>query len=291
MRWMRWLVVVAATVAVFGGCLWLFRFASWSWMPHATTDRWAVAAAFATVTAGVAGAAGTWWASQETLVTADTGDAAASPGVSAAGERRSPRAGTSAVSPLPATALLISSGEQADGSAAPGPAAVPGGAGAGRPVGRRGRGHQRDRLSGDDAVNVQYRAEQMTVLPEQAFGPWAGLAAPAGLSNLPRPGLFVGRESELAQLDAAMTGPGGVVVQAVHGLGGVGKSTLAAEWAAARAAEYSLTWWITAAARRISTPGWRAWRSRCSRRWPGCCRWRRCGRGRCSGWPPTTGGW
>ena len=87
MRWMRWLVVVAATVAVFGGCLWLFRFASWSWMPHATTDRWAVAAAFATVTAGVAGAAGTWWASQETLVTADTGDAAASPGVSAAGER------------------------------------------------------------------------------------------------------------------------------------------------------------------------------------------------------------
>jgi hypothetical protein len=66
MRLMRWLVVVAATVAVFGGCLWLFRFASWSWMPHATSDRWAVAAAFATVTAGAVGAAGTWWASRET---------------------------------------------------------------------------------------------------------------------------------------------------------------------------------------------------------------------------------
>lgn len=25
MRWMRWLVAVTATVAVFGGCLWLFR--------------------------------------------------------------------------------------------------------------------------------------------------------------------------------------------------------------------------------------------------------------------------
>lgn len=65
MRLMRWLAAVTATVAVFGGCLWLFRFASWSWMPHATTDRWAVAAAFATVTAGAVGAAGTWWASRE----------------------------------------------------------------------------------------------------------------------------------------------------------------------------------------------------------------------------------
>ena len=85
-------------------------------------------------------------------------------------------------------------------------------------------------------------------LPEQAFAPWAELAAPAGLSNLARPGLFVGRASELARLDAALAGPGEVVVQAVHGLGGVGKSALAAQWAVAHAAEYSLTWWITAAA-------------------------------------------
>ena len=87
----------------------------------------------------------------------------------------------------------------------------------------------------------------MTVLPAEAFRPWAELAAPPGLSNLPRPGLFVGRAGELARLDAALAGPGGVVVQAVHGLGGVGKSTLAARWAAAHAADYTLTWWITAA--------------------------------------------
>ena len=90
MRLMRWLVAVTATVAVFGGCLWLFRFASWSWMPHATPDRWVVAAAFATVTAGAVGAAGTWWASRETprrVGTADAGGAAARPGVPAAGER------------------------------------------------------------------------------------------------------------------------------------------------------------------------------------------------------------
>ena len=88
-------------------------------------------------------------------------------------------------------------------------------------------------------MNVQYRAEQMTVLPAEAFRPWAELAAPPGLSNLPvRPGLFVGRAGELARLDAALAGPGGVVVQAVHGLGGIGKSTLAARWAAAHAGDY-----------------------------------------------------
>jgi len=199
---MRWLVAVTATVAVFGVCLWLFRFASWSWMPHATSDRWAVAAAFATVTAGAVGAAGTWWASRETPVTADAGGTAAGPSVPAAGKR------------------AVAAGGDISGIAS----------------------------TGDYAINVQYRAERMTVLPAEAFRPWAELAVPPGLANLPTPpGLFVGRAGELARLDAALAGPGGVVVQAVHGLGGIGKSTLAVYWAAARAGEYTLTWWITAA--------------------------------------------
>jgi hypothetical protein len=90
MRLVRWLVAVAVTVAVFGVCLWLFRFASWSWLPHATSDRWAVATAFAAVTAGAAGAAGTWWASRETPRpggTAEAGGAEAGPGGPAAGGR------------------------------------------------------------------------------------------------------------------------------------------------------------------------------------------------------------
>lgn len=62
MRLMRWMLAMAATATAFGVCLWLFRFVSWSWMPHATSDRWAVAAAFASVTAGAVGAAGAWWA-------------------------------------------------------------------------------------------------------------------------------------------------------------------------------------------------------------------------------------
>lgn len=71
---------------------------------------------------------------------------------------------------------------------------------------------------------------------------------PRGLEpNLPfRTACFVGREKALARLDAALATPGGVVVQALHGLGGVGKSTLAAQWAAANASEFSLIWWITA---------------------------------------------
>jgi metal-sulfur cluster biosynthetic enzyme/tetratricopeptide (TPR) repeat protein len=89
---------------------------------------------------------------------------------------------------------------------------------------------------------------QNVQLPPEAFRPWAEIAAPPGLRNVPvRPGLFVGRARELARLDAALAGPGGVVVQAMHGLGGIGKSTLAAYWAAAHASDYTLTWWITAA--------------------------------------------
>lgn len=45
---------------------------------------------------------------------------------------------------------------------------------------------------------------------------------------------FVGRSGKLAELDAALADPGGAVVQAVPGLGGVGKSTLAAQWAPSR---------------------------------------------------------
>jgi tetratricopeptide (TPR) repeat protein len=97
-------------------------------------------------------------------------------------------------------------------------------------------------------TQIGTQINQAAPLPAEAFRPWAELPVPPGLANLPaRPGLFVGRAGELARLDAALAGPGGVVVQAVHGLGGIGKSTLAAHWAAAHAGDYTLTWWITAA--------------------------------------------
>ncbi|MFE7586432.1 tetratricopeptide repeat protein [Streptomyces gardneri] len=84
-------------------------------------------------------------------------------------------------------------------------------------------------------------------LPLEALRPPAEVAAPAGLDTLAvRPGLFVGRTRELERLDSALAGPGGAVVQAVAGLGGIGKSTLAAHWAATRAHGRAPVRWITA---------------------------------------------
>ncbi|MFI6038095.1 tetratricopeptide repeat protein [Streptomyces sp. NPDC051315] len=84
-------------------------------------------------------------------------------------------------------------------------------------------------------------------LPPEALRHPAEVDAPAGLDDLPyRPGLFVGRGRELERLDAALATPGAALVQAVHGLGGIGKSTLAAHWAAIRPHGRAPIRWITA---------------------------------------------
>ncbi|MFI5890518.1 tetratricopeptide repeat protein [Actinoplanes sp. NPDC051513] len=59
---------------------------------------------------------------------------------------------------------------------------------------------------------------------------------------------FVGRGDELARLETLVAAGTGVVAQshAVHGLGGVGKSELALQFAYARRDRYSLVWWVTA---------------------------------------------
>ncbi|MER7109852.1 tetratricopeptide repeat protein [Streptomyces sp. NPDC000229] len=106
---------------------------------------------------------------------------------------------------------------------------------------------------GGIAVTGIYNDHSTVVLPPEAVAPAGGVEARPGLDNLPyRPGRFVGRTVELDRLDAAMTGPpgrpGGVLLQAVHGLGGIGKSALAAHWAATRAGALGLSpiRWITA---------------------------------------------
>ena len=74
------------------------------------------------------------------------------------------------------------------------------------------------------------------------------LAGPvAGLPRRPVR-VFEGRDAALGVLERALGARGGAVVtQAVYGLGGVGKSELALQYASAHGGEYGLVWWITAA--------------------------------------------
>ena len=96
-------------------------------------------------------------------------------------------------------------------------------------------GDVRNVATGDHVQQIA----QATVLPAQAFAPVGELGK--RLVKLPLPTrLFVGREREIGLLDGA---PG---VVCVHGLGGIGKSTLVAKWARDEAAELNPVWWITA---------------------------------------------
>jgi len=67
-------------------------------------------------------------------------------------------------------------------------------------------------------------------------------------SNIPInvPLHFLGRDEELKAIETALKGGKGRVA-ALHGLRGVGKSTLAAAYAERHKAEYRATWWIRAA--------------------------------------------
>ncbi|MET3422639.1 tetratricopeptide (TPR) repeat protein [Actinoplanes tereljensis] len=68
-----------------------------------------------------------------------------------------------------------------------------------------------------------------------------------GLPKLPVKS-FVGRDEELAKLGQLIAAGAGVVAQsqAVHGLGGVGKTELALQYAHTHRREYPLVWWVNA---------------------------------------------
>ncbi|CAL9465040.1 hypothetical protein SUDANB95_02702 [Actinosynnema sp. ALI-1.44] len=101
--------------------------------------------------------------------------------------------------------------------------------------------------AGDGSV-VNQVGRDLTVLPPAVVPVVESLSAVAGVGRVPpSTGVFVGRSEELARLDAAVSGAGGrAVVVAVHGLGGVGKSTLAARFAESRGDRFSFVWWLTA---------------------------------------------
>ncbi|MGC4980349.1 tetratricopeptide repeat protein, partial [Streptomyces sp. DT193] len=88
------------------------------------------------------------------------------------------------------------------------------------------------------------------VLPAEALHAPSKVAAAPGISNLPPIGLCLGREEELGWLRRTLASQHeGAITQSgtVHGLGGIGKSTLALHYAHRHRGDYALIWWINAA--------------------------------------------
>jgi tetratricopeptide (TPR) repeat protein len=89
------------------------------------------------------------------------------------------------------------------------------------------------------------RAQTPLARPETTSFPGGKLA----LSNIPIrvPEHFLGRAEAIEAIDAALKrGERRVAITALHGLRGVGKTTLAAAYAERRRADYRATWWIRA---------------------------------------------
>ena len=62
----------------------------------------------------------------------------------------------------------------------------------------------------------------------------------------PRTTTFTGRDDVLATLRGALSGGDPGMVQALHGMGGVGKTQLAVEYAHRFAGDYAVVWWVNA---------------------------------------------
>ncbi|MFJ8789059.1 tetratricopeptide repeat protein [Streptomyces sp. NPDC102462] len=131
------------------------------------------------------------------------------------------------------------------------------------PGGPQASGPRSVAAGGGIEVAITGDGARVVMLPPEAVR-WAReVNAPPGAANLPgsASGVFMGRGRELARLrellaregEAAVT-PSASRTRAIHGLGGIGKSSLALRYAHEYRSEYTLVWWITAeSAEQITT--------------------------------------
>ncbi|MFD9467184.1 tetratricopeptide repeat protein, partial [Streptomyces sp. NPDC060027] len=106
--------------------------------------------------------------------------------------------------------------------------------------------------AGPRTIAAQHIGNAFTgdVLPAEALHAPSKAAAAPGTSNLSPIALCLGREEELGRLRRILTSRHeSAITQSgtVHGLGGIGKSTLALQYAHRHRGDYSLIWWINAA--------------------------------------------
>ncbi|RKE19608.1 tetratricopeptide repeat protein [Streptomyces sp. TLI_171] len=86
-------------------------------------------------------------------------------------------------------------------------------------------------------------------LPAEILTAARDVPAPPGLTNLATRPLCIGRDDALTWLRATLTSTGGSAItqaSAVHGLGGIGKTTLALAYAHRHRPDYTVIWWINA---------------------------------------------
>ncbi|MEU9400479.1 tetratricopeptide repeat protein [Streptomyces sp. NPDC048242] len=131
----------------------------------------------------------------------------------------------------------------------PGPAADASGAGA-----IAAGGSIAQAMTGPGAIALHI--ENVGTLLPDACPPAESVSCPPRLTNLPfRAELFVGRGGELGLLRAASATPGPPLAQVLRGLGGIGKSTLAARWAVECGPTHAPVWWIPADSRSAIDAG------------------------------------
>ena len=93
--------------------------------------------------------------------------------------------------------------------------------------------------TGDKSPISSFSVQQL-----RPIGQVAALGGPVGIPE--QNASFTGRDTELAEVERALIASSTVVVQTVHGLGGIGKTALAAQYVLMHGGEYTQVVWITA---------------------------------------------